>query len=305
MNYTERRSIDAETKYYEFLIDTKSEVSFLKFQYKTGQDPQKVAQLFIDNNGIQQSYLSRIVKHLLENIPESNTYTGIADTSSFLSSTGSFFIIYLVAVVVLVVSFVIGWKLPDLISSTKNKGYFGENDHQFSNAKPNNGFLKKVWNRKYKHVEKEQPNNASTELQELGSLNSSMYQTKLKKAEEKCNDSVEIAKQQFQKETEQLNKNFKNYKARKSFERAKKEADDKFNEDFKFAEEKRAEGMTNAKETFLKRLEEDDLKKIEEGEHNITEEEDGQKLNSTLPSKFENFEKSHENNSESNVQNAN
>ena len=32
-----------------------------------------------------------------------------------LSSNGSFFIIYTVAVVILVISLVVGWKLPDLI----------------------------------------------------------------------------------------------------------------------------------------------------------------------------------------------
>lgn len=63
--------------FYEFLIDIESEGRFLKFEYRLGQDPKTVAQLFIDNNGLQQSSLSRIVNHLVENIPEINQYNGI------------------------------------------------------------------------------------------------------------------------------------------------------------------------------------------------------------------------------------
>ena len=72
-------NLTAVTKLYEFWVDTYYEGPLLKFEYKTGQDPTKVAQLFIDNNGLQQSSLRKIVNHLLENIPEENQYNNIGE----------------------------------------------------------------------------------------------------------------------------------------------------------------------------------------------------------------------------------
>merc|ERR1712200_119445 len=73
----------------------------------------------------------------------------------------------------------------------------------------------------------------------------------------------------FQQESEQLDKRFEHYKARKSYDRAKKEADDKFDEDFEVAEEKRAKGLKAAKKKFTFRK-----KKIKEGDRNKTKEEE-------------------------------
>merc|ERR1712200_30050 len=73
----------------------------------------------------------------------------------------------------------------------------------------------------------------------------------------------------FQQESEQLDKRFEHYKARKSYDRAKKEADDKFDEDFEVAEEKRAKGLKAAKKKFTFRK-----KKIKEGDWNKTKEEE-------------------------------
>merc|ERR1712200_270724 len=73
----------------------------------------------------------------------------------------------------------------------------------------------------------------------------------------------------FQQESEQLDKKFEHYKARKSYDRAKKEADDEFDEDFEIAEEKRAKGLKAAKKKFTFRK-----KKIKEGDWNKTKEEE-------------------------------
>lgn len=72
-----------------------------------------------------------------------------------------------------------------------------------------------------------------TTLQKLsGSFNDSMYQEEVSKAKEKCDYAVVEAELVFQQESAQLNKKFEHYKAKKSYDRAKKEADDKFDKGF-------------------------------------------------------------------------
>jgi len=273
MNYTEEK-LSAVTKLYEFWVGTYYEGPLLKFEYKTGQDPTIVAQQFIDNNGLQQSSLRKIVNHLLENIPEENQYNNIDEPIILLSSNGSFFIIYTVAVVILVISLVVGWKLPDLIAgNSEARGSYRENDsdEKLSYVKPRKRFLPKVMTRKLNKNKKDEQEYYSAEMSGSfsGTFNDSMYQEEVYKAKEKCDNAVGEAEQQFKQDSEMLDKKFAHYKAKKSYNRAKKEADDKFNEDFKVAEEKRTKGMKMAKKKFTFRK-----KKINEGDLNKTKEEE-------------------------------
>jgi len=273
MNFTEGK-LSAVTKLYEFWVGTYYEGPLLKFEYKTGQDPTIVAQQFIDNNGLQQSSLRKIVNHLLENIPEENQYNNIDEPIILLSSNGSFFIIYTVAVVILVISLVVGWKLPDLIAgNSEARGSYRENDsdEKLSYVKPRKRFLPKVMTRKLNKNKKDEQEYYSAEMSGSfsGTFNDSMYQEEVYKAKEKCDNAVGEAEQQFKQDSEMLDKKFAHYKAKKSYNRAKKEADDKFNEDFKVAEEKRTKGMKMAKKKFTFRK-----KKINEGDLNKTKEEE-------------------------------